>query len=533
MRDPVTVACVQAEPAILDRDATLAKLERLTGEAAAPGAQLVVFPRRSYRHTPRPSGRRSSPAGRRPRPSRPSRGSHASRVEIPGPDVDRIGAAAKEHGVWLVVGVNEVDAERPGATLYNSLLTFSPAGELALHHRKLVPTNHERLVWGQGDGRGLRAIPTPLGRIGGLICWENYMPLARFALYESGVEIYLASTADDGDAWQATLVHIARESRAVRRRAEPLPARELLPGRLPARRRARGPRDRRPRRQRDPRRPTARTSPARSTTRRGSCTPSSTRRGCSRSASASTPPATTTGRTCSGSRSPPLSKSRQHALTLELRTTGRCGTEEPRMPQETAHGSPQANQRARPRLVLRARPRPLRMGPRVPRRAPSRFREALDAFESRGRRDRRRVLVPQGRLGSRADAPSRRARAGSRGAARASATTTGSTALSDWVTVGTLELPDLLHDCDILAIKAANGLEGVPRAVVMQWLLAVEAHVLGFIERHRETPPSRARARDLRRAPAGELRRIESYYQSAGEKRARLRYVEGMLGIGS
>jgi nitrilase len=77
-----------------------------------------------------------------------------------------------------------------------------------------VPTNHERLVWGQGDGRGLRAIETPLGRIGGLICWENYMPLARFALYESGVEIYIASTADDGDAWQATLVHIARESRA-------------------------------------------------------------------------------------------------------------------------------------------------------------------------------------------------------------------------------------------------------------------------------------------------------------------------------
>ena len=77
-----------------------------------------------------------------------------------------------------------------------------------------MPTNHERLVWGQGDGGGLRAIPTPLGRLGGLICWENYMPLARFALYESGVEIYVASTADDGDAWQSTLVHIARESRA-------------------------------------------------------------------------------------------------------------------------------------------------------------------------------------------------------------------------------------------------------------------------------------------------------------------------------
>jgi nitrilase len=120
---------------------------------------------------------------------------------------------AREHGVWLVVGVTEVDPERTG-TLFNTLLGYSPEGELALHHRKLVPTNHERLVWGPGDGAGLRAIATPIGRIGGLICWENYMPLARFSLYESGVEIYVASTADDGDEWQATLVHIARESRA-------------------------------------------------------------------------------------------------------------------------------------------------------------------------------------------------------------------------------------------------------------------------------------------------------------------------------
>ena len=109
--------------------------------------------------------------------------------------------------------MNEVEPEQPG-TIYNSLLYHSPDGELALHHRKLVPTNHERLIWGQGDGRGLHAVETGFGRIGGLICWENYMPLARTALYESGVEIYIASTADDGDAWQATLVHIARESRA-------------------------------------------------------------------------------------------------------------------------------------------------------------------------------------------------------------------------------------------------------------------------------------------------------------------------------
>ena len=130
--------------------------------------------------------------------------------------------------------MNEVEPERPG-TIYNALLYHSPDGELALHHRKLVPTNHERLIWGQGDGRGLHAVETGFGRIGGLICWENYMPLARFALYESGVEIYVASTADDGDAWQSTLVHIARESRAYVVAPCHFQRAVVVPGRLPAR----------------------------------------------------------------------------------------------------------------------------------------------------------------------------------------------------------------------------------------------------------------------------------------------------------
>ena len=119
-------------------------------------------------------------------------------------------------GIWLVTGVNEVEPERPG--IYNALLIHAPDGSLALHHRKLVPTNHERLVWGQGDGRGLTAVETGFGRLGGLICWENGMPLARFALYEAGVELYVAATAADEDEWQATSVHLARESR-VRDRA--------------------------------------------------------------------------------------------------------------------------------------------------------------------------------------------------------------------------------------------------------------------------------------------------------------------------
>lgn len=213
MREPVTVACVQAEPVILDRAATIEKLARLTAEAASRGARLVVFPETFVPAYPSSRWARALAGWADPRAKAAFARFSEQAVDVPGPDADRLGEIAREHGVWLVTGVNERDPERPG-TLYNSLLYHGPDGQLAQHHRKLVPTNHERLIWGQGDGRGLRAFQTDLGRIGGLICWENYMPLARFSLYDSGVEIYISSTADDGDAWQATLVHIARESRA-------------------------------------------------------------------------------------------------------------------------------------------------------------------------------------------------------------------------------------------------------------------------------------------------------------------------------
>ena len=131
-------------------------------------------------------------------------------LEVPGPDTERLGEIAREHGLWLAVGANEL----AGGTIYNALLVFGPVGKLELHHRKLMPTNHERLVWGLGDGKGLEAIETDLGRVGGLICWENLMPLARFALYETGIEIYLAPTADDTEQWHDSIRHIARESRA-------------------------------------------------------------------------------------------------------------------------------------------------------------------------------------------------------------------------------------------------------------------------------------------------------------------------------
>jgi nitrilase len=208
MNAPVRVACVQAEPVVFDREATIAKIAALTKEAAAGGAELLLLPEtfvpvypsnRWVRHLSYGTDG-ATLFGRLLEQS----------VEVPGPDADTLGAIAREHGLWLAVGVNE----RERGTIYNALLIFSPDGSLALHHRKLVPTNHERLVWGQGDGRGLETVDIGAARIGGLICWENLMPLARFALYERGVEIYLAPTADDSDDWHASLRHIARESRS-------------------------------------------------------------------------------------------------------------------------------------------------------------------------------------------------------------------------------------------------------------------------------------------------------------------------------
>jgi nitrilase len=212
MREPVTVACAQVEPVIFDRDSTIEKLASTVAEAAGNGARLVVLPEAFVPAYPSSAWAKAL-AGWADDAAKAAFGLLAREsVDVPGPAERRLGEIAREHEVWLVTGVTERDPARPG-TLYNTLLFHGPDGELALKHRKLVPTNHERLVWGPGDGGGLDAVETPYGRLGGLICWENYMPLARFALYESGVELYIASTADDSELWQSTIVHIARESR--------------------------------------------------------------------------------------------------------------------------------------------------------------------------------------------------------------------------------------------------------------------------------------------------------------------------------
>jgi nitrilase len=213
MERAVKVACVQAEPVILDLERTLDRLEELAGEAAGNGAELVVFPETFVPAYPSSRWAKAFAGWQNDGAKQTFARLAQNSVAVGSPSERRLGAAARELGIWLVTGVNEVEPDRSG-TIYNSLLYHSPDGELALHHRKLVPTNHERLIWGQGDGRGLHAVDTGFGRLGGLICWENYMPLARVALYQSGIEIYIASTADDSAEWQATLVHIARESRA-------------------------------------------------------------------------------------------------------------------------------------------------------------------------------------------------------------------------------------------------------------------------------------------------------------------------------
>jgi nitrilase len=134
-------------------------------------------------------------------------------VEVPGPVTERLGDAAREAGAYLALGVIERDSEYSRGTVYCTLLYFGPDGRLMGKHRKLMPTAAERLIWGSGDGSTLAAFRTEIGVIGGLICWENYMPLARVAMYGKGVEIYLAPTADQRDRWQSTLVHIALEGR--------------------------------------------------------------------------------------------------------------------------------------------------------------------------------------------------------------------------------------------------------------------------------------------------------------------------------
>jgi nitrilase len=204
--DPITVAAVQATPVFLNREATVDRCVSLVKEAAAAGARLMVFPETFVPTYPDWVWRVAAWDG----PAQELFGRLRDQaVEVPGKTTQALGAAAKRARSYVSVGVNELD----GSTLFNTQLMFGPDGSLIGRHRKLMPTGGERLVWGMGDGSTLEVYDTPYGRIGGLICWENYMPLARYALYAKGVDIWTAPTWDNGDNWVATLRHIAREGR--------------------------------------------------------------------------------------------------------------------------------------------------------------------------------------------------------------------------------------------------------------------------------------------------------------------------------
>jgi nitrilase len=207
------VAVVQAAPVLFNWEATVEKACLLTAEAATQNAKLILFPEAFIPAYPRGLSFGIVVGSRSPEGRRTWQRYWENSIEVPGPATEALGAAVQQADAYLAIGVIERDSQSSGGTLYCTLLYFSPDGRLMGKHRKLKPTAGERYIWGEGDGSTLPAFKTALGKIGGLICWENYMPLARMTMYSKGVEIYLAPTADARDTWQSTLRHIACEGR--------------------------------------------------------------------------------------------------------------------------------------------------------------------------------------------------------------------------------------------------------------------------------------------------------------------------------
>jgi nitrilase len=223
----VRVAAVQAAYVLMDRDANIDRVESMTADAAQQGAHLVVFPEVFVPGTPIWIDTRPIWNG----DSEWFALLHENAVIVGSEACERLAATASRHAVWLVVGVQERDVA--GSSLYNTVLYFSPEGELVERHRKLVPTGSERTVWAPGDGSTLSVVQTPMARIGGLTCWENYMPLARFHLYAQGVDIWLAPTLAQGDAWIASMQHLARENRMYVVGVNPVQHVDMLPEDFP------------------------------------------------------------------------------------------------------------------------------------------------------------------------------------------------------------------------------------------------------------------------------------------------------------
>ena len=222
-------AVVQAAPVLFDRQSSLEKAVHLTAQAAAQGAQLILFPEAYISCYPRGLSFGTVVGSRSPQGRQTWERYWANAVDVPGQETAALGEAARQANAFLAVGVIERDSQFSGGTLYCTLLYFGPDGGLLGKHRKLKPTAAERLIWGEGDGSTLTVVETPWGKAGGLICWENYMPLARMAMYAKGIQLYLAPTADGRDTWQATLRHIACEGRCFVLGCNQFVARSMYP----------------------------------------------------------------------------------------------------------------------------------------------------------------------------------------------------------------------------------------------------------------------------------------------------------------
>lgn len=208
-RHPVKVAVVQAGSVLFDTSKSLEKLADLVGDAAKQQAQLAVFPEAFIGGYFKGHDFGVSIGMRSAEGRDEFRRLFESAIDVPGPATESIGKIVRDRGIHLVVGV----IERDGGTLYCTALMFGPDGGLLGKHRKLMPTAMERVIWGSGDGSTLPVVPTTIGRIGSVICWENYMPLLRTAMYAKQIELYCAITVDDRDTWLPTVTHIALEGR--------------------------------------------------------------------------------------------------------------------------------------------------------------------------------------------------------------------------------------------------------------------------------------------------------------------------------
>ncbi|MDN3524684.1 carbon-nitrogen hydrolase family protein [Halomonas sabkhae] len=204
------IAVIQKPPVMLQRDATITQMLDTIEEAATQGATLLVFPEAYIPGYPTWVWR-LKPGGDMALSSDIHAQLRVNAVDLAAGHLMPLQDAAALHDVTLVVGINEIDSRYSGTTLYNSVVTIGPDGALLNCHRKLMPTNPERMIWGMGDGSGLRVVDTPAGRLGSLICWECYMPLARHALYAQAMDIFVNPTWDSSDMRLASLIHIARE----------------------------------------------------------------------------------------------------------------------------------------------------------------------------------------------------------------------------------------------------------------------------------------------------------------------------------